>query len=66
VLGILQRGGKVRASVIPDRNRASMPPIIRGSVETGTQIHSDEHAAAWRMDDEYRHNIVNHLEQYVD
>ena len=66
VLGMLERGGKVRASVIPDRTKASMQPIVRGSVEPGTVIHSDEHAAVWRMDDEYTHNVVNHLVQYVD
>jgi transposase-like protein len=66
VLGMLERKGKVRASVIPDRTKGSIQPIVRGSVEPGTQIHSDEHAAFWKMDDEYIHSIVNHLEQYVD
>lgn len=65
VLGMLQRGGKVRASVVPDRTRASIQPLIRGNVEPGTQIHSDEHGSNWRMD-EYEHMIVNHLEAYVD
>lgn len=54
------------ASVIPDRSKASMQPIVRGSVEPGTVIHSDEWASGWRMDNEYTHQIVNHLEQYVD
>lgn len=66
VMGIVERGGKVRATVIPDRTNKSMQPVIRGSVQPGTVIHSDEHGHAWRMDDEYTHNIVNHLEQYVD
>jgi transposase-like protein len=65
VMGMLQRGGKVVATVIPDRTKASMQPIIRGAVEPGTQIHSDEHADNYRMD-EYTHNVVNHLAQYVD
>jgi hypothetical protein len=66
VMGMLERGGKVVASVIPDRTKASMQPIIRGNVEVGTEIHSDEHGHNWRMDDEYTHQIVNHLAQYVD
>jgi len=66
VLGMLQRGGKFIGSVIPDRTNASMQPVIRGSVEPGSEIHSDEHAHQWRMDDEYVHRIVNHLEAYVD
>jgi hypothetical protein len=36
-MGMLERGGKVRASVIPDRTKVSMQPIVRGSVEPGTQ-----------------------------
>jgi transposase-like protein len=42
VLGILERGGKVRATVIPDRTNASIQPVVRGNVEPGTQIYSDE------------------------
>src|SRR5690348_15331940 len=45
VLGMLERGGKFRGSVIPDRTKASIQPIIRGSIEPGSQIHSDEWAA---------------------
>lgn len=65
VLGMLERGGQIRASVVPDRTKASIQPIIRGSIEPGSQIHSDEHGDNWRMD-EYTHNIVNHLQQYVN
>jgi hypothetical protein len=49
VMGMLERGGKVRASAIPDRTKVSMQPIIRGSVEPGTTIYSDEHGYNWTM-----------------
>jgi transposase-like protein len=65
VLGMLQRGGKVRATVIPDRTKPSIAPLVRGSVDPGTQIYSDEHGHSWKMS-EYEHAIVNHLEAYVD
>jgi transposase-like protein len=65
VMGLLQRGGKVRATVIPDRTKAIMQPIVRGSVEEGTTIYSDEHGDNWKMP-EYAHEIVNHLEEYVN
>src|SRR5438477_7327780 len=55
VMGMLQRGGKVVASVIPDRTKASMQPVILGNVDPGSEIHSDEHGEHWRMDDEYLH-----------
>lgn len=66
VLGMLERAGKVRASVIPDRTKASIQPIVRGSVKRGAEIHSDEWGDSWRMDDAYTHKIVNHFEQHVD
>jgi len=66
VLGMLERGKTVRATVIPDRSKASIQPIVAGNVEPGAEVHSDEWAVNWRMDDEYTHKIVNHLERYVD
>jgi transposase-like protein len=65
VLGMLERGKTVRATVVPDRTKSTIQPIVRGNVEKGTEIFSDEHAESWRMDD-YTHQIVNHLEAYVD
>jgi hypothetical protein len=66
VLGMLERGKTVRATVIADRSKASIQPIVAGNVEPGSEVHSDEWACNWRMDDEYTHKIVNHLEKYVD
>lgn len=42
-----------------------MQPIVRGSVDEGTAIYSDEHGQTWRMA-EYEHSMVNHLNTYVD
>jgi transposase-like protein len=65
VLGMLERGKTVRATVIPDRTKATMQPIVGANVEPGAQIYSDEHGESWRMD-QYQHDMVNHLESYVD
>jgi len=66
VMGMLQRGGTVRATVIPDRTKDTMQPIVRANVEPGSEIHSDEFAGFWKMDGEYVHQMVNHLRCYVD
>ncbi len=65
VLGMLEREGKVRATVIPDRSKGVMQDHIRGNIEKGANVYSDEAASSWRMDDEYTHGIVNHAEAYV-
>lgn len=65
VMGMLERGGRVLATVVPDRTKATMQPIMGANVEPGTQVYSDEHGHQWRME-EYEHSMVNHLETYVD
>src|ERR1017187_3392015 len=65
VMGMLERGKTVRATVVADRTKATMQPIVGANVEPGTQIYSDEHGVNWRMD-QYQHDMVNHLESYVD
>jgi transposase-like protein len=64
VLGILQRGGKVLATVAPDRKKNTMQEFVGGNVEKGTTVHSDDHGNHWKME-EYEHQIVNHLNTYV-
>jgi transposase-like protein len=65
VLGLLEREGKVRATVIPDRTKGVMQENVRPHVEAGSSIYSDDAGSQWRMDDEYIHSIVNHAEAYV-
>jgi transposase-like protein len=67
VLGMLERGGKVRAGVIEDRKRANMQPPVIDNVAAGSHIITDEHsnypliAAEANM----AHEIINHIEGYV-
>src|SRR5580658_239044 len=65
VLGMLEREGKVRATVIPDRSKSVMQENVRPHVETGSQIYSDDAGYYWKMDSEYAHEIINHAEEYV-
>ena len=71
VLGVLERASdkkkkRVRATVISDRKQKTMQAEVAGAIEPGATIYSDEYAKVWRMDDQYLHSIVNHLESYVD
>jgi len=66
VMGMLERGGTVRAAIIEDRGKQIMQPIVRENVESGSTVMSDEWADHWRMDDQYVHNIINHLEAYAE
>ena len=66
VMGMLERGGTVRTAVIEDRTKNTMQPIVRENVEVGSEVYSDEWASNWRMDDEYVHGVINHLQTYVE
>ena len=65
VMGMLQRGGKVKAVVVPDRKQATVQQIVRDYVEPGSEIHTDEHAGYQGLDKDYVHEIINHMEAYV-
>ncbi len=65
VLGMLERGKRIRATTIPDTTKDSIQQMVRANVERGTTIYSDEHAGCWRMDSDYAHQVVNHAEAYV-
>ena len=68
VIGILERKGRVRAKVASDRTKKTIQPFVKDNVQKGSTIHSDEYGGQWSlgMEDEYTHNLVNHLETYVN
>src|SRR5260370_28604493 len=45
-----------------------MQPFVKENVQKGATINSDEYGSQWNigMEDEYVHNMVNHLQTYVD
>jgi transposase-like protein len=66
VVGVLERGGKVRAEVVRDRERANVQSVIRENVEAGSQLSTDEWSAYFGLSPEYAHKIINHADAYVD
>ncbi len=66
VLGILERKGIVRTAVISDRKKSTMKPIIQQNIQAGSELHTDEWSSGWYGNDEYVHNVINHLQSYVD
>jgi transposase-like protein len=41
VIGILERGGKIRVSVLPSRKKKALQDEVRKHVEPGTVVYSD-------------------------
>jgi transposase-like protein len=65
VLGILERGGKVRTHVLGRIDGKQMQAVVRDSVEPGTWLMTDEFKGYKGLEAEYPHLVINHLESYV-
>ena len=65
VMGILERGGKVRATVIPNRKKSALQTEVRKYVEAGSALYTDA-LQSYNGLDEFEHQVVDHAVQYVD
>lgn len=66
VFGALERGGKVRATVVPDRKRSALHACVKESVEAGSALYSDALQSYDSLAQEYAHQVIDHAEKYVD
>jgi transposase-like protein len=66
VFGMLERDGRIRAKVMPDRKRESLQAEIKEHVKVGTALYSDEWVAYKGLETEYQHQVVDHAMKYVD
>ncbi len=65
VSAVLERHGKVRATVIPNRKKKAIQEHVREHVEAGSTVYSDELKSYAGMD-EFTHDVINHAECYVN
>ncbi len=67
VMGMLERGGKVKAAVLGQRReKKQMHALISKHIAPGTWIHTDEFSNYDGLPEHYTHFVVNHLERYVE
>lgn len=66
VMGILERGGKVRTSVIPNRKKKAIHSEVRKHVEAGSALYSDALLSYDGLAGEYAHQVIDHAVKYVD
>jgi transposase-like protein len=66
VLGMIERGGRVRVEVVPDTKRRTVVPLVRDAVEPGSAIYTDALRSYNALADDYDHQVVDHAERYVD
>ncbi len=66
VMGILERGGKVCAAVIPSRHKGVLQAKVKEHVAAGTALYTDALKSYDGLTQEYAHKVVDHAEAYVD
>jgi transposase-like protein len=67
VIGILERGGKVHANVIPTRRKHHLQAEIRAHVAAKSAIYTDALMSYQGLNDQdFAHQTIDHAERYVD
>src|SRR6202522_3073173 len=66
VMGILERGGKVRATVVPSRRKTVLQEEVRKHVTAGAALYSDALMSYAGLATDYAHQVVDHATQYGD
>ena len=66
MIGILERGGKVRAAVVPSRKRKVLQEEVRKHVTAGAALYTDALLSYEGLASDYAHQVVDHATQYVD
>lgn len=71
VMGLLERHGldktsQVRASVVPNRRKATLQGEVTRHVESGSELFTDALLSYDGLDADYIHQVIDHAEAYVD
>jgi len=66
VMGMLERGGRVRTKVVEDREKQTLHAHVAECIAEGTNVYSDEWGPYNGLDEKFVHQVINHAEKYVD
>ena len=66
VMGIMERGGKIRTAIVPNRRKSSLQAEVRKHVEAGAALYTDALLSYEGLATDYAHKVVDHAAQYVD
>jgi transposase-like protein len=67
VMGLLDRRRcEVRAKVVVDTKRDTLQPQVLNNVKHGSTVYTDEAVAYQGLAHKYVHDVINHMEKYVN
>lgn len=66
VMGILERGGKVRTTVVNNRKKKALQSEVRKHVEAGAALYTDALLSYEGLASDYAHEVLDHAVEYVN
>lgn len=66
VMGLLERGGKVRTKVVSTRRKKELQAEVKKHVEAGSALYTDSLPSYSGLAQEYAHQVVDHAVEYVN
>jgi transposase-like protein len=67
IVGVLERGGEIRATVTGSRRKKPLQAHIRENVEPGGAVYTDALMSYMGLAHQgYEHKVIDHAERYVD
>jgi transposase-like protein len=66
VMGIMERGGKIRAMVVPSRRKSALQTEVYKHVEAGSALYTDALLSYDGLAGDYAHQVIDHAVKYVD
>ena len=66
VMGILERGGKVKTTVVPNRKKTALQAEVKKHVEAGAALYTDALLSYEGLATDYAHKVVDHAVEYVN
>ena len=66
VIGLLERGGKVRTKVISSRKKKELHAEVKKHVEAGAALYTDARMSYRGLETDFVHRVVDHAVEYVN
>jgi len=66
VMGLLERGGHVRAAIVPAATKEALHGNIKKHVTSGSTVYTDDWLSYYGIRPEYVHEVITHTTKYVN
>ena len=66
VMGMIERGGEVRTSVVENRRKRALQTQVKAHVQAGAALYSDALMSYSGLETQYAHQVIDHAVSYVN